>query len=80
MEQSGGGMIQLLPLVILHIPLGIVMIMLAKRKGHTSFWWKIIGFVPVIGFSALWYIVGITDKAVYDKLDAISEALARRTQ
>ncbi len=80
MEQSDGGILQLLPLVILHIPLGIVTIMLAKRKGHTSFWWKIIGFVPLIGFYPLWYIVGITDKAVYDKLDAISEALERRIQ
>ncbi len=80
MEQEGAGILQLLPLVILHIPLGIVMIMLAKRKGHTSFWWKIIGVVPVIGWYPLWYLVGITDTAVYDKLDEINGALKHRIE
>ncbi len=80
MEQEAAGLLSLLPLVILHIPLGIVMIMLAKRKGHTSFWWKIIGFVPVIGWYPLWYLVGITDKAVYDKLDEINGALKHRIE
>lgn len=80
MEQEGSGFIQLLPLVLMTVPLGILTILLAKSKGRSAFWWKIIGFVPLIGWYPILYLIGITDKAVYDKLDEISEALERRFQ
>ena len=80
MEQEGAGVIQLLPLVIMQIPIGIITLMLAKRKGRSAFWWKVIGFVPVIGWYPLLYLIGITDKAIYDKLDEIGGALEQRIQ
>ena len=80
MEQGGAGLEALLPLLILTIPVGIVTIMLSKRKGRTAFWWKIVGFIPVVGYVFPLYLVGITDEAVYDKLDGILEAVKIRVQ
>ena len=80
MEQGGSGLIQLLPLVMINLPMGIITIMLAKRKGRFGFLWKSVGFIPVIGWSPLVYLIGVTDKAIYDKLDEISGALEQRIQ
>ena len=65
----------LLPLIIVQIPFGIMTICMAKRKGKGAFWWKAIGFVPLIGYFAFLYLIGITDRSVYEKLTAIEEAL-----
>ncbi len=80
MEQQNGGLIQLLPLAIVTILFAILIIKLAKRKGCSGFWWKVAAFTPGINFYVMWYLIGITDKAVYDKLDEIARALERRTQ
>ena len=70
----------ILPLLIVQIPIGIITIMLSKRKGRTAFWWKIVGFIPVVGYFFPFYLIGITDEAVYDKLDEIWEAVKIRVQ
>ena len=80
MEQQGTSLLQFLPIVIVTIPIGIITLLLAKRKGRLGFVWKIVGFIPFIGWYPLIYLLGITDKAIYDKLDEISEVLERRTQ
>lgn len=70
----------LLPLLIVTIPVGILTIVLANRKGRTTLMWKIVGFIPMVGYYFVFYLVGITDKAVYDKLDAIGNSLGLRPQ
>ena len=69
------GFAELFPILIVTIPVGIITIMLSKRKGRTAFWWKIVGFIPMVGYYFIFYLVGITDKAVYDKLDDIGRSL-----
>ena len=68
----------LIPLIILMIPLWIAIIRLARRKGlsTTVYWWT--GWIPILNFALCLYLAGITDKAVYDKLDALSAVLANR--
>jgi len=70
----------ILPILIAQIPIGAITIMLSKRKGRTAFWWKIVGFIPVVGYFFPFYLIGITDEAVYDKLDEIWEAVKIRVQ
>jgi len=78
-EQEAGVFAAILPLIILHVPTGIITILMAKRKGCAAFWWKLVGFIPFLGIPFALYLVGMTDKAVYDKLDQIEEALAAGT-
>ena len=80
MEQQNGGLIQILPLAIITISFAFLIIKLEKRKGCSGFWWRVAAFVPLFNIYFMWYLIGITDKAVYDKLDEIGHALERRTQ
>ena len=79
MESDPGPIGVFIPLIILQIPLVVIGFLVANRKGEVSIWWKVILFFPFFGVVALFYLVSITDKAVYDKLDNISDLLERRT-
>ena len=67
--------ISILPLIILSIPIWIVCIRLARRKGMKVTIYALFGWIPIINFALAAYLVGHTDKAVYDKIDAILEKI-----
>lgn len=76
MEPSGpASLISLLPLLIISLAAVVVAVPLAKRKGKSPWVFGILSIIPVIGWYALVYLVGITDEEVYERLSRIEERL-----
>ncbi len=48
---------------------------LARRKGKSPWVFAIIAIIPVFGIIALFYLIAITDRAVYEHLSRIEEKL-----
>lgn len=61
--------IQLLPLVLVTIPPGIVAYLLSKQKGRDSLATTIIAFVPFVSLFVMFYFVGATNRLTESKLD-----------
>ena len=78
-DADGTGMLQFIPLVIMQIPFAIFAYLLAKKKGKSPVKFAILSLIPMIGFGFLIYLVGHSDKDVYDRLDRI-EALLKAHQ
>ncbi len=74
MESGPSGLITLLPLILLSIPIGIVNLILGSRKG-LGIAFKIGGFVPLVQYYLWMYVVGLTDKVVFDQLLRIENKL-----
>ena len=75
MSQEGFDLVSLLPLVITQIPIWIICIRLARRKGLSVPLYASTGWIPLLNLFYVSYLVGLTDREVYDKLDAIMARL-----
>ena len=74
MESEGSGLIALLPMILLQIPIGFITLNLARLKGK-GIVFKVLGFVPFIGYFPWMYLVGLTDQQVLDQLSRIETRL-----
>ena len=75
---DGTGIIQNLPLLIIGIPFAVVSFLIAKRKGKSPVKFAILSLIPFIGLAFLVYLIGHSDKDVYDRLDRIEALLKAR--
>lgn len=73
MEPSG--LVSLLPLLIVSLTAVVVAVPLAQRKGKSPWVFGILSAIPFFGLYPLIYLVGITDKEVYEHLSRIEERL-----
>jgi hypothetical protein len=64
-----------LPLLVMTIPLGIICYHLAKNKGLRVVPWIFWGFIPIVNYFILIYLVGAKDKLIDDKLNNIIRIL-----
>jgi len=76
MENQGADFSFLIVMFVLSIPIAFINYLLAKRKGERPGFFAVVGLVPYIGWASLLYLVGITDKDVYDRLGRIEQQLA----
>ena len=76
MEDQGADLAYLLAMLLVSVPIAFVNYVLAKRKGKTPILFAIVGLIPFIGAVSLLYLVGITDRDVYDRLSRIEQQLA----
>ncbi len=73
MEQPNP-IVQLLPLLILYLPLGFVVRRLAKDKGRNVRKWTIWGFIPIVNVVLAPYFMGAANLRAERKLDALLQA------
>jgi len=83
MQNSAPGFGALIPLIILMIPIIFINYRLAKDKGKNIVKYTILGFIPLLNYIALVYLVGtpnlILDKKV-DRILTLLEASGSRDQ
>ena len=75
MENSADTFAIFLPIVIVSTLFAVTGYLLAKRKGGTPLLFAVIAAIPVLGWAALLYLVGMTDKEVYDRLARIEKSM-----
>ena len=75
MENSADTFAIFLPIVIISTLFAVTGYLLAKRKGGTPLLFAVIAAIPVLGWAALLYLVGMTDKEVYDRLARIEKSM-----
>ena len=73
MEDQAEPLVTLLPIIIVSISVAFVSYVTAKRKGRNPVLFAVIALVPFIGGLVLLFLIGITDKEVYDRLGRIEE-------
>ncbi len=77
MEQSGG-FSAFIPLIIMMIPIVILNITIAKRKGKNAVVYGIFSIIPAVGLFISVYLASLTDKSVNEKIDKIIKSLESR--
>ena len=79
MEQQAGeaGLASLLPLLLISVSFAVTGFLIARRKGKNPALFAVLSFVPLINITVIFYLVALTDKEVYDRLERI-EALLRK--
>ena len=70
-------MVSLAPALILAIPMIILNIVTAGRKGASRVLFGILGAVPFVNIISFMYLVSLTDRAVIDALQKIMEKLEK---
>ncbi|TAJ06902.1 hypothetical protein DMA11_22130 [Marinilabiliaceae bacterium JC017] len=83
MEQSlhqPNPLMQLLPLVLIMVPMIFVINRLAKEKGKNVTLWTILACIPFVNMIILPYIVGTPSKIQEDKINKIIKLLNKRDQ
>ena len=79
MEQGNvSPLLNLLPLVIMTIPLGFIARMLAREKGRNVTLWTVLGFVPLINYFCLAFFIGAANLRLEKKLDQLLELQGKR--
>ncbi|WP_156004298.1 hypothetical protein [Thiomonas sp. FB-6] len=79
MEQGNvSTLMNLLPLVIMTIPLGFIARMLAREKGRNVTLWTVLGFVPLINYFCLAFFIGAVNLRLEKKLDQLLELQGKR--
>ena len=63
--------LQLLPLIVLSIPIGLMAKSLAVEKGRNVAKWTVLGFIPFINFFAMYYFMGAANLRLERKIDAL---------
>jgi len=71
-------LLSLLSLLIISLIAVAVAVPLAQRKGKSLWVFGILSMIPGVGFYVLFYLVGITDKDVYERLSRIEAKLGVR--
>ncbi len=62
---------QVLPLIIISIPIMFICRSVAKEKGKDVTLWTIFGFIPVINIYSLFYLFGASSTILERKMDKI---------
>ncbi len=70
MEQQNV-LVSFLPLIILTVPIIILNISIASRKGKSPFLFGIVSLLPLVGFYVAIYLSSLTDKSLSEKIDKI---------
>jgi len=73
-----GPLVSFTPLLVFSLVVGIQAAFIAKRKVKSVRLYFFLGSIPLFGFLAISYLVSLTDKEVYDKLNKILEYLEKR--
>lgn len=77
---GGGGGAQLVTMlftfVILMIPVVVLNVSIAKRKGKNAAEYGWLSVIPFVGYFLAIYLISLTDKSLQDKVDRILVALA----
>ena len=62
---------QVLPLIIISIPIMFICRSLAKEKGKDVTFWTVLGFIPGINIYSLLYLFGASSTILEGKIDKI---------
>ena len=68
----------LIPMLIISIPIIILNISIAKRKGKEKILFGILGAIPIANFISMLYLISLTDKEILEKLDEIINHLNKK--
>ena len=60
---------------ILMIPIIVLNVLIAKRKGKNAAEYGWLSVIPFVGYFLTIYLLSLTDKALQDKVDRILEAV-----
>lgn len=71
MDQQPSAFVQLLPLILITVPMGFMARALAKEKGRNVTLWTVLGFIPIIGYFAFSYFIGAANLRLERKIDAL---------
>lgn len=72
------GFAPLIPLLIMILPIVIINIFLAKRKGRNPIFYGIFSIIPVVGIYLAIYLASLTDKSILGKIDKLIQMLENR--
>ena len=72
------GFAAFIPLIIMTIPVIILNITIAIRKGKNPAVYGVISVIPMIGFFLCLYLASLTDKAINEKIEKIINILESR--
>ena len=75
MENAPHPIVGLIPLILMMIPILIVNIVISRRKGKNPTLYGLLSLIPGVSLALLFFLVSITDKDVYEKLDNILKIL-----
>ena len=76
MEQLGFS--AFIPLIIMTIPIIILNITIAIRKGKNPAVYGVFSIIPMIGFFLCLYLASLTDKSINEKIEKIIKILESR--
>ena len=69
--------VSLVPFALVTLVLVVVNYRIAQRKVETASAYALLSLIPFVGWFILVYLLAMTDKAVYDKLDQLLERVNR---
>ena len=79
MSSSSGGGTQLVTMLttfaILMVPIIVLNVLIAKRKGKNVAEYGWLSVIPFVGYFLTIYLLSLTDKALQDKVDRIFEVV-----
>ena len=75
MESAPNPIVAFIPLILMMIPILIVNIVISNRKGKNPTMYGLLSLIPIVSVALLFFLVSITDKDVYEKLDDILKIL-----
>ena len=65
------GVWQLLILLVMYVPIGIVSRKLAIEKGRNVTLWTFLGLLPLVNFWCFWFFVGAANFRLERKIDQL---------
>ena len=75
MESSGGGLLGLIPFLLISSLFAIVANLLAKEKGRNVTKWTVLGLIPIFNMFCMWYFIGAANLRLERKLDDLLEKM-----
>jgi len=75
MESAPHPIVAFIPLILMMIPILIVNIVISRRKGKNPTLYGLLSLIPGVSLALLFFLVSITDKDVFEKLDNILKIL-----
>jgi len=76
--QQQPGFLAFIPLIMMTMPIVIINIFIAKRKGRNPILHGALSLIPLVGFYLAIYLASLTDKSVGEKIDKIIQLLESR--
>ena len=77
MNEATSPLVQLIPLLLLSVTLGITAYLLAKEKGRNVVLWTVLGSIPVVNFFCISFFIGAANLRLERKIDQL---LQKNTQ